>query len=684
MFDLELRTDRELRDLPVGENSALFAGRSTENGPILEEETTRSVIGFLTLFEERGRHSGHCYQCPINHRPMSCTDLTSKRIVGKHESESLMKSIVSDKDYLRFDKNNSIAMWFHGTMEVAEEESSSFRSHMRLHYNETGSGVGDTHYSFIRHRRAVHLDGKTFKRVLRVFGYQWTDAGGIVKEDSCVPRTADLVQFCLLFKDCDFRSGEGVKAFLSQFDLGDLYGYNTTVDPRIHWRNLGSLFRSLAPFRTGVYDGQHRFVALALPMTGFFNVTNEIPLDADVAFADAPFVTKGEEDKQLERLQCFRPLKMKVGTLPPGLDMKEVFRTFGKIGLSETRAQSLNFALSWKFLIAKTVERYLERADGEGAEIAEITTFSQFWSVDAVMSETVIRNQGNMARAVASVLEEDEAYMDFCVEGGEKIASKWEAIKKEMTVRMEKALYLPQKTNRTYGVIPRQMQFYLQSLKACCNSAADCRKLPLLFEQQHPSTSQVADVNVEEARFHTMDWFRSFVMEPVYVVFDLFCQKLLVERKIVALLRGQALLDAKPLPDGTRLVDLAVEVLREGPSLESGLHYKPVEGRNCCARAGTKDRSWGYDFGCLHDKRLVGLKREEEITMRTVGVLPSQAAEKVKVAAYSTILKWTVDAILKHGYNPDINISRLVPTAGATIRRYTRAYRNRQLQRYLE
>ncbi len=622
----EIRADENLEDfcacdvteeprvvpMPDGEPAVTFAD-------------VRTQVGFLTLFEERGLFSGMCYQAPVNHRSVKVADIVCQRRVNDEVYGPFMESLVSGEPHLQFDKNNVISLWFHG-VETGDDSGCRLKSHNLVHASKdeggviAGAGFG---FSFIRGKHAIALNGNIFKRCLRFFNYKWVDKQGVEKEESCLPTLDDLNAFCRLFAECDFKTENGFKSFLTKFSLSGLYEFQEGVCLHEQYRMFGCLLTSLVPMRVAVYDGQHRFMPMGLSMCGFYTPDNKMPLTKGVSFAEKHGVN---HETAWENLQCWRTMNMKIGCVAAET-LVASFAALAKVGVIETMSQSVNFGLSWKSLLTKVAMVFEEKY--ESNRIKEVVGFTDFWSNDAPASDVIEHNQTKMWEAVMEVAEMDEAYKKYLMRGVEFTEERWRMMVDSAAAKMVKANYLPAKPGRQVVGIGRDLMYVLQSLKAVCHDRKDVLRLVAMFDQQHPQHLQYEGLSLDTEKFHGMEWFKKFVHYPLFNVYTHFMQKVMVERKVMEVLRGETILGSMD-SKGESISDMARKVLKKG----------------------------GNEFPFLMSAKLVNVRTLKEVTYTSIGIRGNVTMDKIKVGAFSAMFRSICDAIMIYGYDPNLGFDK--------------------------
>ncbi len=594
---------------------------------------TESVVGFLSHFCERGQFSGHCYQSHVNHRTVKAADLVSS-ITGLdgRATKPLTYSLVSNEPQLQFGMNNPIAFYFHGIKTCVGLERPNMRSNIWLHYQpERENGASDVNnLSVISDRLADQLTGAEFKRCLRFFNRKWMkkdDNGRLVEqEDSTRPGLPDLVQFCALFQGEDFRTEGGFQSFLDKFNLRILYNFEKEVELNLQYRHFGILLRSLVPMRCGIYDGQHRFLVLALAMTGYYTPSASMKLDGDTGF-NAHYGLQYSSIRATS--QCYKKFKLQVGIVTGAVNIDEACMALRGVGGIGTAAQANNFGLGWKLLLTNVCMQYLEEFDS--LDIAEVTRFDQFWSHSVNSLEAVEANQEKIWNTFLRVVEADEAMKRFIVKGFTE--KTWIAMKEAGAKRMKDYSYLPSAPDGCLGGIGRDLMYFLQSLKSVCHSRDDVRGLISLFDQQNPRCPQRDDTDKNDEQFHTMSWFRQFVHVPLYYIYNKGYQpRLLTERRIIEVLRGEHIW-THPCDSEKKAIPLrlqAVEVIANGAHPDKG-----------------------FDFACLHQPKLVWFK-SKRIQQKNMRLKTSHAQHKMEVAGVSAMFNGVIRSIMQYGYDPVI------------------------------
>jgi len=279
------------------------------NMAVTELKTSGTVV--MTLFHERGLWSKHCYQPVVNQRPIAVDNWNSER-VEKNKDNSLVTypplrdSLVSlDPDGVTgFDVVTRMSLFTYGvtpTREAGLDEG--LTTPMRLEFkipsapapdgNEPSdpseSTPDDDDISFgsgsLFNTRAVPISASVFKRTLEVFGYRWAFRSKHGRKTVYVDHgddddvgVAELHRFYSLFKDDDFSTEEKFKAFLEKFRLENIYRYDPTLNLPGNIERFGLLVRALTRSRVCCYEGQHRWILIALYSCGYVGADASAPL----------------------------------------------------------------------------------------------------------------------------------------------------------------------------------------------------------------------------------------------------------------------------------------------------------------------------------------------------------------------------------------------------------------------
>ena len=239
------------------------------NIPEIQSTTVRDVTeasakvhpAILGLLRPKGVLTRELQQPPrLNHRM-----LNPHVLLNEHKSDDnkksfppLMESATSTDERLSFENGDPISFTF---FEVGQEPCHSvmLRTHSRVEV--TADDTHDKYDGFIvdPDLRAGLCTKKSFKRLVRVLGYEW----------HCFPdeddMAVDLNTFIALMKKLSYfklDTNSEIKKIMEHFWLDRLMELDGALTPAENRDRLSEVICALQPCRLGVYNGQHREAAL--------------------------------------------------------------------------------------------------------------------------------------------------------------------------------------------------------------------------------------------------------------------------------------------------------------------------------------------------------------------------------------------------------------------------------------
>lgn len=275
---------------------------------------SRSILGMLTHFIDRGLESGHCYMAMgANHREMGMGDLYS--IPPEKKSNLIDAAVTIEHQESVFDIETKISFYMHGvstSVEATHDDQRTVRFRTQCQLSGSMSGNEYRMFGFGHDRYMNVLSGVQFKRLLRFFGRKWCDPDGNEYGDDHAVNFKDLIGFCDMLhirdendKTVNLGTPTGFKVFYDTFNFSEVFKYDEAAPMwSIHWM-FGQLLRSYVPVRLTVWDGQHRFLLLAYLMTGYFQPTQDMLLKND---RDWSTTNWGSNGWKYDGTQCFRDL----------------------------------------------------------------------------------------------------------------------------------------------------------------------------------------------------------------------------------------------------------------------------------------------------------------------------------------------------------------------------------------
>ena len=532
-----------------------------------------TVPGVVSLFSERGLYSNHIYQPDVNHRELKFDHMNGYFIDSEgKQREPIMKSALwAETDAEKFDMATQIGIYLYEVVDTAglsEEEKDTdsvqygcMRSHGQLRPEDASVSC----FSYIDNRTTRPLTVGGLKRCLRVFGLEFQDTKSVYSTDDSFVGLHDIVAFFKLFAGHNMNTVPAFMEFLDGFRMGSLYRYDDSVDLEDNVWRFGHLVRSLVAMRVGIYDGQHRGVAMAQSAVGIYSVTAMVPLKRTKIEEALPSVHL-KTDKVSP--QVWRSMLFQVGT-PTDKSLLESNKTvvgvYSKFGAAVTTAQDLSIKPTFDSFVGFVVKRVatqLQRDIG-----FKKTGWSSYWSssasknVSAKSCCTMLKRLEIAWRALLNFVDTDPlVYRPYIMSIDAADESSW---KEHFTgdgthcANFSRLAHIPHSqgsaisgtlqeewgaTKSTRPKLTKWGGYLLSVLKACAWDVQQLRVLEEMFRsfvpkhEQFPRQEPLPLIN-----FRSISWIASNVVEPLTCLRQHLVRKILIEVKIMLTSEQQAI-----------------------------------------------------------------------------------------------------------------------------------------------
>jgi len=324
----EITRTKELKPLPIVNIGTSKNAKNT----ILQTMLHEMPVCFMTIFHERGLWSKHGYQPHVNHRQVQTVKWTSisyeQQTNGSVLAVPPMRVSLSFPDETgvdAFDAVTNVSLFCYEAIEGTSctHDDQQFMSHCSLqleHENESHTLNG-----ILTDTKCQFLTGDGFRRTLAFFGYKWVDKDGKELKKKSLVELSDIVNFFHLFirkeNPFDFSSHEGFRQFLEEFDLLELYQNDEADDINVALDDFGWFSRSMFPMRLCTWEGQHRWLLMALFWSGYFSATHEVPLQRKpfeeafkvIADKEKPDDVKAWARERIPKMQLWRTFNVTFG-----------------------------------------------------------------------------------------------------------------------------------------------------------------------------------------------------------------------------------------------------------------------------------------------------------------------------------------------------------------------------------
>ena len=514
---------------------------STANYNLVSEKLSqhggKTIVSFLTHFLERGQQSGQVYMgADCNHRNLDISYWVSR---DENYKWNLVEALMLPHADERFDLGGQcMSFYFHG---IAND------SHRGVnHVVQSSSAIiydAGTKGTYNQHILAdecfmTKLTGKDFKVALRFFNHKWVkgyneegqrilDANGqsIEMSDEDQPTAEDLVAFCELFTDHDFKTEAGWKAFLAAFDLkfiSDNIPPKTPLEDQFYI--FGKALRACVPMRITVYDGQHRFFLMAYFLTGFYEPNNK------VAMKRLHFKDWEQAYGTWDSMQLWSKLDFYIGY--PRVENSTIeteCQVLREVGHIVTSANAKEVPVTWKEVVDGVMHNMRQKG------VVHLG-FQNYWRKFNGNSNSWLNNQALFYTELFGVIGKDTRKQRlFCGQAGKD----WKAILGKMQEPMKRMPCVAAPPFQNHAGIPQVTGAMVQLMRACCQDMVSMQRFGGVFALQNPKQIQRGDLSRRRLlHFRDPQWLYRYLYCTTYRVAERFEKKVLGEIFVIKFLRS--------------------------------------------------------------------------------------------------------------------------------------------------
>ena len=591
------------------------------------------------MFSERGLDSGQLYQPELNHRQVQHTYLNHGRSTKTGFQRAMKICHCDPRGYELFSNNNLISIHWYSVRALPEDDSAatvsdamamtSLKSHSKLKLKSVSSLVDRE--SYIKDRMATHVTGFVFKRALEFFNYEWVDESGTVVPGETNPTPADLCAFAELFEGIHIERPEGFKAFLKEFNMDPVFRYKDEYGHFANVRMFSDLLRALVPMRPGIFDGQHRWMLLALFSHGHCDPRAVIPLERSASLDEIPEVFLTTYDKW----QCWIPdMMMAVGhPSNPELstDPMKLHKLLSEYGEDVTKAQGLSIDPNYTTVSNIVTEAFENRWDK--LNMREMN-FSNYWNQkQRTTSHSKISKNLKEAYALINLAVRANPLIGDLIRAGVESSKShelaWNTIEKATQDAFVKYHRWVGKSNQNPNSrtgTPVKYACYLSLLKPMCHDLTLIQKVDQFFREPMPVHAQIVRTpELIMSACTTVEYLWDYVLRPLSATKSHIKERILVEYKIIHLLTTE---DDNPAVEEQHSNYMQRVRERYGPSTLASI---------------VKDHS-GIVFPTNPNVNLDGKKMD----------LPcSPLTSKLEFAFYASMIRQFFETVLEYGFDPD-------------------------------
>ena len=574
-----------------------------------ETELETKALAVMCLFCERGWVTGHFYQPRMNHRDLDPTNYYSSRFEGRVFIPAIETSMLQSDEVKDFTgvtpmmffpheivetptgREASEAVLFRTTCNIdvnlseehleirkrrasteqptdeeaasvgAVEPGDSMKAAVEAELEETGAEDIMFGRGSLLNRHGSTVTGKTFKRMLELFGYKWvhyvdSKAGGEPVEmeykDTDAPGLPDFLSLWTLFDDVEFGTAASFRTtFIEHFRLEQIYLPRNTVRLPEQYNDLGQFFRALAPYREGVPDGQHRVTLFCYFMTSFFHPDAQAPLEQQTfeEYIEKPRLMPPAMSKKWQALQLFNNLRVKLAVVPLPARRKSMSfeRQLTKLSLTGAKRQEgalFNIKTGFPQMLASLIETVQQK------QILKPLTFDNFWALGQKDGQVV----ANLEALFISVVEQIDHRTDF--QGiVQKLKTTGENSGKSgnwNTTDREQCL----KAASRYDCIARvhakrfrgdtdtlRWALVMEFMRLGATDPAVLSDVSKLYTAHNPVYLQFpANVTTASAsHFRTLDWALYHIMPTLHRISDRVTERISIEQALVQSMRRKSM-----------------------------------------------------------------------------------------------------------------------------------------------
>ena len=509
MFNVELPPTREPRRFEIGPPIQSSLVRDIE-------ETICSVhLDVLGMLRPKGVLTRELQQPPrLNHRMLMPDVLLNphKSDDTKTVSPPLMESVASGDGRLSFENGDLISLT---PFEVGQGISHVvLRTHSRVEVAADDSH--DKYDGFIvdPHLRAGLCTRKSFKRLLKVLGFEWNYPPG--SDNLPVDMTA-FVSLMKMLSRFSVSTNAEIKRFMEFFCLDRLIELDDTLTPAQNRDRLSEVFSALQPCRLAVYNGQHREAALKAALSDLWFPSGILHRNAREHMKEfrevAGTYPYASIDHDTRDFQCFKKLKVAFGIVSNVNQLDEAIRKFRKYGTIQAAAQSTTVRTNHASILNEYIINFTTRLPGY-----TFPDFENHWKPTYLEWKKKFGDGISMiARDFAEFLEE-HSYENQCGYD-HKMKFQKDLIQKEMSKLDGTSTVITTTTDRKTG-IPGQVLYMAMLLKLVATSPTATNELTRFLSGVTPSVAN-KPINPEtKAAMGTFDFMKHSLYVPLLHVIE--------------------------------------------------------------------------------------------------------------------------------------------------------------------
>ena len=568
----------------------------------------------MVLFFERGMVSNQFYQPAMNHRSVDPSHYYSERVVNGDVIPPLSDSMMFPTAVNDFTAQTPISLFAHeiGVPETDEvvQDICLYHSNckMKARYDRLGLSEADITArgelfaeGILRDRVARPLSGKTFKRLLEFFGFEWKlHAEGTVSVDDLPndsanneddPSLAHQKAFWKKLENIYLSTRMGFKKFLTDFRFDKIFMYKEGKPVWTEAMRFGALARALVPFRFGTPEGNHRTNMFGYYLTGYFEPDNTAPLKK-VSWADfTGLETKEQRTARWKQLQLWQNHKIALMDPDPCEGRLEFHKALEKLklmGETQTTGAELHIGTSFATMMEKLCNEVEKKKLDEDDPVIAPTFENSFKA--GQLSKRCCSAQMNLITITAVLASQIHAKPDFKryvqkdgfvtdQTGSRKVV--WED-HSEASLKASEGMNLVVKAvNYSSGEIPRNFAVVCELMRLAAVSSSAPSDLCRFFASPTPSIKQVPDITKSLSHFRTLQWARYHIFPMYFNVAKRIEERLLIEQALVKAMRNQNRPDLKErlsVGDLSRPLNPEVLDLDDSPKQVDGETVEMVKG----------------------------------------------------------------------------------------------------------
>lgn len=639
---IELHAERE-SNIKIGKT------RHQPESTLFESSAVTAV-----LFVEQGGASRFPVHVYSNHRRFNPGFLTDVRYDSNNARIApLLESCAFDRPGESFDGLTRIMVHPYeicSTSEWSVGHPCAIRTAAAVLARNGGGGVDSMSFMYQRGIIGQSLTGKGFKRLLRVFGYSWTNNKGEEYDDNEIVPPSHFASFLVLFRSVSLRDKAAFVDFLKKFNLENFYQFDDNIIPEgtlkgtayykacllANVANLARLLRCLHPVRITAPEGQHRLFCMNFVWNLHLDPSTTVPLKQKCGDAIANIVFNNWNNNQV-----FKQLRMKVIGIPskPPLPFHTELQGLRRIGEDQTEGGRLNIQVDFRNLNEDVLEKLLDSL--VDAQSQNPWSFNNFWSNAKELSQSVVADIIRHAwQALSRTVKRKAAYAAM-LQGASTVNWKENVQTIEENFMKLSLQLVTDKGQNKINNSSYQTGIYLWLLRATCTDIETMTCLKRLFHKPQTEFPQCNALTQRELGVH-MDftWYRDVLIPFCFKAHKQYMARFEQDQRVIEQLR-KAVFDPDWLKwfhgipkkhsderDHT-LINLDrkkayEEFVRNGGWIDPE-QYKHLTIPKCPKRA--KDRG-------------------------KVKVTPSKF--KVALAFTSVVVSDVVECLIKYGFDPDI------------------------------